>query len=886
MNSKLFNKLKALADEIIVESTTSLTESKRFKANYVMFNANRGELDLDHLTYFPDGYFTDDTTWDTFDEAEYFILDRYKKNYNSPEAMHVGFLETKTGKYWIVNDDGKLEQVNLDHAPKEPKIKKKDLPKQYKFDKSVPDEDLNKINARIDSNKEKIKNLKSEINKYQAMLDQFSDEPVLLSAVKRKIAELNKELEYANSFSDRIRREYRVTKSMLNDARKRSKANSHKESNSELEEDFQDTTHTYFDLRDKVKSLKVIDEKNASDIFSHDEYINFAYDKAIANLEKFFGFDIFIEPSIQGFSIAHGGSNFIWIDGEQSKYSWNFAEEYIDILKLIAKSQSENEFLEELQHYLGEKVSYASDSMTVSSSVYDVLDLLHEAGDELYPNDNFYIDTDEDTDYDGNDILNLTFVRDGYDDITGYDDWSITEERSIKNLNDAKEFLNNLNWKADLEEDFESEALKNKPSNASYENVLTWFINNEQRFVKKYRHFSDIADDFRLFYDYVDQEFPNTFTKDDKDSMWVDFTDSISELSDLVDTLSESTELNKQEVLDWLSEHELAWEDFVNYFEDVYQPITKVPMDEILGWISEHNDLAEDFENNFGISVNADIYDDFSEEELEEKLQSNLQSSTITNINSVKESLFDSLKKPYILYNKDVPQIVNRFKTKEEADAALEKSDFSRGKLIVITEDEFKSNGYDKKVKAREAEMKQNHKEAQKHWKDINSDKKKPQWCLVDGQYNRVVQCFDSEKALDDFWSAQPESQRIRLHKRYQIVESYNIGSNKNVPEDSREYELLQQLADALTEYSPNSYIYKVKQIYEDFGAGMQWKTIVCYDNSGDDWQVLSTKDWLDLANTGDVQAVFNQVISNKYFQDTVEKGNTASLFKYMNDLD
>ena len=33
--------------------------------------------------------------------------------------------------------------------------------------------------------------------------------------------------------------------------------------------------------------------------------------------------------------------------------------------------------------------------------------------------------------------------------------------------------------------------------------------------------------------------------------------------------------LNKQEILDWISEHELAWEDFVNYFEDIYQSTVK-----------------------------------------------------------------------------------------------------------------------------------------------------------------------------------------------------------------------------------------------------------------------------------------------------------------------
>ena len=40
---------------------------------------------------------------------------------------------------------------------------------------------------------------------------------------------------------------------------------------------------------------------------------------------------------------------------------------------------------------------------------------------------------------------------------------------------------------------------------------IKWFIDNEHRYVNKYHHFSHVADDFRIFMDYVDQEFPDTF---------------------------------------------------------------------------------------------------------------------------------------------------------------------------------------------------------------------------------------------------------------------------------------------------------------------------------------------------------------------------------------
>ena len=43
--------------------------------------------------------------------------------------------------------------------------------------------------------------------------------------------------------------------------------------------------------------------------------------------------------------------------------------------------------------------------------------------------------------------------------------------------------------------------------------------------------------------------------------------------------------------------------------------------------------------------------------------------------------------------------------------------------------------------------------------------------------------------------------------------------------------------------------------------------TIVDEKNGWGTHQVLNTKQWLDLANTGDVEAVYQDIISNKYFQ-------------------
>ena len=71
----------------------------------------------------------------------------------------------------------------------------------------------------------------------------------------------------------------------------------------------------------------------------------------------------------------------------------------------------------------------------------------------------------------------------------------------------------------------------------------------------------------------------------------------------------------------------------------------------------------------------------------------------------------------------------------------------------------------------------------------------------------------------------------------------------------------------------------------------MQWYTIVCYDKKGDSWQVLDTKEWLQLMNTGDVDAVYSQIVSGEHFQDKLTEAilyemNHRQLMSYMDSLD
>lgn len=120
----------------------------------------------------------------------------------------------------------------------------------------------------------------------------------------------------------------------------------------------------------------------------------------------------------------------------------------------------------------------------------------------------------------------------------------------------------------------------------------------------------------------------------------------------------------------------------------------------------------------------------------------------------------------------------------------------------------------------------------------------------------------------------------------------WNIGSNKLVSVDSEEYSRLVELAKMLTEKSANGYKYEVEQTYEDFGADMQWQNIVCYDKTGSKWQVLNTKEWLDLANAQkSIEQVYDEVVNDEYFRDTLEKGdvrkmNHRQLMSYMDSLD
>ena len=117
------------------------------------------------------------------------------------------------------------------------------------------------------------------------------------------------------------------------------------------------------------------------------------------------------------------------------------------------------------------------------------------------------------------------------------------------------------------------------------------------------------------------------------------------------------------------------------------------------------------------------------------------------------------------------------------------------------------------------------------------------------------------------------------------------MGSDKLVSTDSEEFAKLVDLAKLLQEKSPNGFMYTVEKTYEDFGAGMQWYNIICHNKKGDRWQVLNTKQWLELANGKlTVEQSYDSIIKDEYFQDKISGDvntmNHSQLLKFMDSFD
>lgn len=68
---------------------------------------------------------------------------------------------------------------------------------------------------------------------------------------------------------------------------------------------------------------------------------------------------------------------------------------------------------------------------------------------------------------------------------------------------------------------------------------------------------------------------------------------------------SEEDKLIKDDVINWLQDHETAWSDITNYFNT--EDLESIELDKILGWISDHDTLYSDFQIFFDITLDEDL---------------------------------------------------------------------------------------------------------------------------------------------------------------------------------------------------------------------------------------------------------------------------------------
>lgn len=139
------------------------------------------------------------------------------------------------------------------------------------------------------------------------------------------------------------------------------------------------------------------------------------------------------------------------------------------------------------------------------------------------------------------------------------------------------------------------------------------------------------------------------------------------------------------------------------------------------------------------------------------------------------------------------------------------------------------------------------------------------------GEKPVFYEAYDSDYAEgDDIFDQEfPEASS---ESKYSLEESsepkWNLGSNKLVDRESVEYQYLEELAARLQEERPynedGDYVfYEVARTYEDYGAGMEWYTIIVNDpkSVAGSYQLLYPSQWIKLANTGDVEGVLKDIL-------------------------
>lgn len=133
-------------------------------------------------------------------------------------------------------------------------------------------------------------------------------------------------------------------------------------------------------------------------------------------------------------------------------------------------------------------------------------------------------------------------------------------------------------------------------------------------------------------------------------------------------------------------------------------------------------------------------------------------------------------------------------------------------------------------------------------------------------------EAYDSDYAEgDDIFDQEfPEaSSESKYNLESSSEPKWNLGSNKLIDRESVEYHYLEELAARLQEERPynedGDYVfYDVARTYEDYGAGMEWYTIIVNDpkSVAGSYQLLYPSQWIKLANTGDVEGVLEDILN------------------------
>lgn len=186
------------------------------------------------------------------------------------------------------------------------------------------------------------------------------------------------------------------------------------------------------------------------------------------------------------------------------------------------------------------------------------------------------------------------------------------------------------------------------------------------------------------------------FMADDED-MSYDFDE---EFREEISNNFETYDYLWEEVMDWLREHDQAYQDFLTHFHADENSV--IDLDSILGWISDHDTLTQDFEREFGISLGESLneakiqeyeytlYNTFSKNSFHKKVKcSSKEEAKKIADNELKKLQSNGHYKDFIV--KDVKEIQESLKEDASDERRLEdiKKTLENGKVIKISKRGF-----------------------------------------------------------------------------------------------------------------------------------------------------------------------------------------------------